>query len=894
VLISTSIKRPIQTSLGKYETIVSSFTSTSDTPLTGKLLRVLPALYLSDPTLDPQPNSKSFQVIYPASGSVELTTVADIRSKNYKVSLEVIDAYSFKLTYSFFVSRSAEGYVLDNLQDNRTLFDSSAFDSNVVLHVDINNTTAKYVAPIQVNACGLKTDFGVTGYTPGTDLEFEISYLLKEVNNNFYFGFYREDIIGNNSNFVKDSGLNYALIDSGVNQVDSLPYASITDGSGFVSGVGKITIDGATLLSGATYKAYVVYQYNGSWFTCISGSITQSGATIPITLGNLSSLITDELGGTTTLECIEGISSCANINACVTLDKVSYGTNLTANGITGVFSDYFVKGTVTVNGTTNAVGGTAISSVTTDNANDVELCVDYMPTEGFIGQKYLVFKFEFDYGSHKDEIIQIIELRYNVVETVNVLDDVICSETAGSQIFTVTTGSGCLDKTSVNGSPFVTSNIVTANSGSSLTIDSDLLSVNDELTVKSICDGTTGTDAIDDTCSDRAIVNIVQRTTVLNDAYSVELLVSGSYDSIVILASGLIGNNTLIGSGVLISGSTGFGSLPSYPISYTVTVTVNGNSESYSFSMAQGNEVANGIYETVNNTTTDINCVADTLCSENVAGFEITCDEATQTITIVQTQSFSSVVENDTSSMTTDGVTFAAIPASVVGEEKVFLQRDVTFADGCDPISIQQTVTCLAEVECTNTRDITIAYDSGNTELDITFADTISSTKSEDILRVSIDGGLTFQEYDLIASSYTSIAIDGNETVVVENTVKFADGCADLVFTETVNLAESFVDCDYSTYTATMDAYDADNEEFAVSFTGDETALIVNEKYFTLDGSNPFDEEGNIKGIPYEGVVNAVGQFIIGWRVQKENCNPEIIYAYQYVSGLSFKNVAGA
>ena len=103
-----------------------------------------------------------------------------------------------------------------------------------------------------------------------------------------------------------------------------------------------------------------------------------------------------------------------------------------------------------------------------------------------------------------------------------------------------------------------------------------------------------------------------------------------------------------------------------------------------------------------------------------------------------------------------------------LGQSVVYLKRSITFSNGCQPIEVNETVFCSMTENCDN--ELEVEYTLTPTLLTITETQTINSPIHNDSgLMVSIDGGVTFNEYT------SPITLVGGEEIVITHTIEFSD-----------------------------------------------------------------------------------------------------------------------
>jgi hypothetical protein len=264
----------------------------------------------------------------------------------------------------------------------------------------------------------------------------------------------------------------------------------------------------------------------------------------------------------------------------------------------------------------------------------------------------------------------------------------------------------------------------------------------------------------------------------------------------------------------------------------------------------------------------------------NTAAFNYTCDEETGDIAIEVIEAFESPTDGDpVFELSTDGgMTFIPCPSTISGAYSAFVRYRAKFTDGCPEVYMEQAIECNPLLEFTNTREVEIEVVGD--ELIINITDSWTSTDLQDTLRVSIDNGVTFDEFTP-SSTYTPIALEGEENIVVEWNVIFDDGTPDLHGIKTLKNINQTAPADcagYDDYTLAVE-YDELTGIFTATKTGNETVLLVNDLRFSLGmvTGNPFDDNGS--GVPYTDPVRGEGMFIAAWKIKLADCAPKILYA---------------
>lgn len=863
MLSQSTIPNPIQAAQGQY--VETCCTFTSDVSLNGKLIRVNLGMFV-DITSPPPTTSALYQGIYGTNTLLTYVGV-DPNAENVEVELEAIDDFNFKIYWRGFIGENYGTWLTDIGVNNATLLSNpSSANSNIGIHVDVNGDTITCLVPLQSNeTCSDPVLINTTlGYCPGQDLVIAPKITGNNISNNFYFGWYREDSISNSTGLLPDTGLNYALIGTGVTQVGNIPFSCIKDGGGFTNNpggpgpsapaaTGQVTIDGSCLLPNACYRAYVVYKQNGEWKSCISDPIKQKGNVNNIIYGDLTYCLTDVTG----LEhesngCFSGVSGCGEIKVCVKMDEASYNAALLAEGLPGSMQDNWVE--------TNVLFGSI--PVTVDAAYN-ETCATF--NEALItGCRQIVFMHVFQMDGYRDYVYVPVEICFNegfddinltiLDENNNVVESDYCAE--DDAILTAAIPSGATANLMVNDA-IVQSNALSV-SGTVLTIDTSLLEIDVCYCVKIVEQGEDN--------EEPCVCPPCERKTM-------SFILTGPPDPVIevgLMWNGCEGTVTETISNQTVTHDTGTITLPLNQSTMNLVVNavdpVTGCIHTGSYS-GDTDTNASFFLQRVTLTQPDCDCDEEPTDCDNTASIgNINCDNETQTITFSFDSNFNSPVANDIRLVSTDGINYSPASTSYTGEDVIFIDWLIDFDDDCPPIRIIESIECLPSAQCVNQRQITCIC--VNSTLVLGYTDNINSPIVTDILYISIDGGVSYTEYNPL-SSYTPITLNQGEEAIIYSITTFDDGCADLqTLPITCNCDQTpNPNCDYSAFALTCTE---SNGVFTLNKTGDESLLIVNDLQFSLD-SSPL--------IGYTNSVTGEGLFIGEWTIQIDGCEPHVLSA---------------
>lgn len=484
-----------QSAQGQLVTV--SFTLLSSEILTGNVLRVNPALWLSN-AIDS--TNTSWQVTYPMStpiGGVEMNYVGVAVNENYSLNIEVIDSYRFKLIYKYFNLYDLNGYLNDvNYNNSQVFLSSSVANKDLVLDVEnVNNSDQIYVgvaSTVSGFSSGINID--VTGFNPNSDLVVNLTSQIQSISNTWYVGFVDITSITSTSPFAQDFSLNYGEVSNGVSAVEDLPIDVFQGGSGFTwngnESTAQVSIKSSELDVNKVYKLYAIYRESGVWKSYVSPQLVALSSDRDQILAEYTTSITDVFGNVHDSGCVSNISACGELTFCATLDLVSYDAALSAAGILGSFSDYYKSGGIYVSQgePTEALLGQVIRSTETLTSSELTLCFT-VNDDSLSGQKYYTFSIKTTIDGVDDYQNIVIPVYYSKVLEVepsiqlNGADvDRICIEENSYDI--VNLDDGCMTMVSLNGGVYNESPIIVENN-----IDPTALEESDLVCLKTTCDG---------------------------------------------------------------------------------------------------------------------------------------------------------------------------------------------------------------------------------------------------------------------------------------------------------------------------------------------------------------------------------------------------------------------
>lgn len=883
-IISSS--NPLQCAQGQL--VEASVTMKSDQMLIGEVLRFNAGLYISSSTNNAE---WSWQITMPASGTSDCTYIGGAVNENFRLELEVIDAYTFKLNYHFIALTDLDGYLNDFSYNNSSILNSFSSNKNLAIsayHV-IEGDIAEVLVPINVNGFNSELLIDVSGFNPNEDLEVRFMKGTDEISNTWYCGLLKTDNVTGNSFFVDDYHLNYGIVQNGVSPIhDDIPMLAFSSGIGFTyNGLvsqGKITVDKSYLNQSDKYRLYAVYRENGIWKSYLTPELSALSSDREQVLCNVSTQVTDTLGNVYANPCLSGLAP-GSVSACVEFDIMSYNSNLAAAGISGGFADYYQGVNVFVSDGEPNEGylGQSILYRVDQDANKLKVCINYNQ-EGS-GEKYFAFQLKTIIDGVVDYLNVVIHLGFVGVIT-NV--DYSLQNAAGSQVLALCAEGGgglnsgladtCEALISVNGSNY-------QNAGTLGGLQFNGYSEGDIICVKAICEGTPTTDdCVCPECEGQADIYLNQNTCTEN-TLNLTIAITNSQKEIV---SGNVIIRDPLGFTYteplnVITNSVHTIPLPGVSIPETLRyfyVIELWDVEGCYYRKNLGNITTpnadvGGCAESINLTvyaqgTTDCDCQGEEPVPnncENVLWFESECDPSTGQITVTPRESFASPVAEDTISS----------PLTGVGELTV--TRSVSFSDGCDPITATEVFTCATIRSCNNS--LVIESDITNGIVTLTETESFDSVIASNTgLKYSLDNGATWEDY----TSPVELA-EGN-TLIYSRSVLFEDGCDDIIQSGSITNEEENEDpsspecAGYNAFSISA-SYDTNTQQFSATWSGDESLLEISEMLWLIGGSDPFDN--NNSGVPYFfSPINGQGVFVVGWKIKLPDCEEAILYATAY------------
>lgn len=861
----------------------------SDTPLAGKVIKFNPGIY----TTGSEPSGIAFQILYPmVAGKYEMTRIS---CKNYKAYIEVISTHRFIIEYHFFVTRDLGDWLPDAPFALANAFNTDAISAEVGFYVKCQNESVIAGVPVEIQGqCGVEVAYDKNEFVPGVDLHIKASISGRTVSNNAYVGIIKDNLINQNDLIVPGLLLSYSKIDNSHSAVSSLPDILKAGSKGFqmVSGVAQadIVIDGSYLVHNGAYRVYVVFFSAGIWHSCISEPIVQKTTRVPI-VPDVASTVSS-MGSTVTSACVTGLSNLKPATLVAQIDISDYNSQLSSLGYTDTFSDYYVSAKAFIAQSANAMSGINLT-LTSNPATGTFTVSNFTTTKA---QVFVIIQMKLLIDGVEDIINVIFDLKYNPIkipfyykvydEDGNQVEEM-CDgvDHVGNKIFT------CDLYQSIDGGTYVDNDIIT-----NLDIDLAKIPFDARVCFKAVCAGVVATPGDCDCPDCPPLVAVAQITHYQNGQKKFEVI---SPDNVDVEHTFFMWGGGTHTPAPILNGpiwtdvleppqNTDYYQFEISKLTKTIGTCEYGTG-SYLGLVVQGYEPLPGHGSGIDyieeiqiplDSLNDCECPPVLVC-DNYAAYAITCDKDTQEVTIGLHKSFSSSPEMEENKCSIDGGrTYIDTPASITGEANIFLRYTATFDDGCPPVNIEQVVQCKKNLEVLDDREIDLTID-GDDLLQITLTDNFGNTAIEDMLYVSLDGGETWLEFDLLDGGYVPIQLFGGESIMAYSNTVFLEKVEDVKAQKTLKGSIMLANCPgYSAYGLTVN-YDSSTGTFTATKSGNEGDLIHNELLWTLNSGDPFQ----MGGIPYTGPLTAEGIFIAAWKIQLANCAPKIIYAVDYGRG---------
>lgn len=874
-----TVTQTYQLCMGEYADLRAGFVS--DTILTDKVLKFNPGLY----TISGEPNGTAFQIKYPGGpGTYEMAIVS---CKNYKAYLIVISPYRFQIEYHFFVSKDISGWLPNTTFALYNALDGNGFASSLGFFIQVHDEIVVAEIPVEVQGfCQIDTEFLHDGFIPNKDCKITIEVPNLSVTNNFYAALIKDNLINQSDNIVPGLILSYAQISNGSTNFRDIPNLFSASSKGFVNLANKATADvviqGSSLQANGQYRLYIVYYTSGGWRSCISEPIRQKTSRSPV-VPSVETAISDDSGNSINTSCGKGMANSRAYSLSATIDITDYNSKLSAEGHTGTYGDYFVSAIAFISKTTNGNSGVNIP-LSGNHSSGVFEIADFVTNSP---SAFVIIQVRMKIDGIDDLINIVFDLTYSARKT-PFLYRVLDSEGFVEELCDVedyignTTWSECELYQSIDGGPFVPNTIING-----LDIDLSNMPFDAKVCFQAVCD--LGATADPNCGSEKFAIRTVKEScisvfgnTLCTPTYFFDFF---NFDPGTWVAEMTPVFNDI--PNIVTPQLTGDNYNDTWDIDpqliqYITSLKFIINSDGCEYIIEDALPYLNTPAQPSISipVSSDCDCPEELLCN-NYAAFETTCDRDTHEVTISLFKNINSPIDTEQELCSLDGgITYIPLPASVIGEANIFLRYTATFTDGCEPVNIEQVITCQKYLEVLDERFIELEID-GNGFLNIDITSEFGNTPLEDLLYVSLDGGLNFITYDLLGDGYEPIQLTGGENIVVRSRTVFDAKTEDLIARGIIPNPIQLQNCPgYGDYTLMVN-FDEDTSTFEVVKTGDESQLIKNEILWTLNGGDPI----NGGGIPYFGPFVGEGLFVAAWLIQLENCAQKIIHSARFGKG---------
>jgi hypothetical protein len=877
----TSLISPINAAKGQFVQFSLSYQST--VPLVGQLLEVNLAPFTNQ--LLPNPAVYAYQVPYTIGTQDMNFVLPSDKNRNFRIEFEAITSTTFRLNFELFMVSDLDGFVSDVVFDNTLTFENeqgnasssiyTALQKNLWVALRVGQFTRNTPVPfLSSTECSDSLVLEQPTFVEGQNLTLTFqSPLLTDFE--YYVLIYNESQVQNGLNFVQDLQINYARIDNQVNSVATLPSGAFLSGTGFINGQAQLEINGAFLQAVNDYVIIPIYRHGGTWRSCRINLRAGETGFQPIVGDVTCRHDIQDFSPFGTSCCGIGIPLGEKINVEFTAQKASWNAQI-STFFPGTFNDYFHSAKIEFS--TQLPSSQPVLSTPASNLQVSQTSSQMIVTGSFtppaVGVWYALLTIKMVYPTHEDIIVK--PLRLSIFNTTQVLqyslldgdgnpvDSELCIQQDGDVTFSYTPLN--VDTKlyySLNGGAWIKAvigNFITGISDGVVTFDADALSVNDSICFKLIVEGAGGQSGGGDDPSCDFCDDFINATVIWEDnpvagtqQVVVNLPFSPDFGQWYLSQPAAPDTNGVLSQNTQIPIQLNF----SAPVVLNIFVEIDDCFYSRTYIISQPNQL---ITEPVLLSGCNPQLLPIPSTCDNVASIIHQCLPDIATIDIAFTETFTSPVDDDIQEISLDGgATWIPAPLDVTDEPFIIIRRIVTFTDGCPTLNLYQTVTCIPETECFNSRLVEFTVDE-NDLLTITLTDDFNSSVDTDVVQVSLDGGLTFASYA------APIQLSGGEEVVITSLVTFDDNCPALTF-QTSFINDITAQCDYDQFE--FECVFAENTNtFTFDFDGDESLLEVNIKEYSLDGG--------VTWIPYVGAVNA--EFILGrWTVKYENCEKHII-----------------
>lgn len=868
-----TVTQNYQLTVGEYAEVSVGFVS--DEVLTDKVVKFNPGLY----TVDGAPKGTAFQLKYPAAPGRYL--MQKVSCKNYRAYIDIISPYRFNIEYHFIASKNISGWLPDAPFALHNALDTNSFSADLGFYIKVHDEAVVANVPVDIRGfCDVNTIFLSDDFIPGQDLAIDILIPNVSVSNNCFMALVKDNIINQVSDIIPGLIMSYATVGVGSIAYLDIPNLFRTSSQGFANSPdgakAKAVINGNYLLANGVYRLYVVYHTGGAWHSCISEPIRQKTNRLPI-VPLVDYEVSDKFSNTATTSCCTGLTNFRKYDLKATLDLADYVLKLTNAGYAGIFTDFYKGSKAFIGLSANAKSGIPIN-LTANPATGVFSIADFQTNKK---QAFVIIQITMLIAGVEDVISIVYDLSFNAAQLpydYKVYDSIgLVSELCDGEDYIGNKLWDCDLYQSIDGSVFSDNTIING-----LDIDMSKLPFDSHVCFKAVCDLGIGdpsqSDCDCDGCDDFAV-----KLELLSDNVGIYIDITpyaGTIQSAFVMANLYNPNGSPV-NGSLPYSNEYIGSNQSFELLQIRVTLTNGCkylwNGLYSINQSNGDIIIEDLILGKVSESEDCDC-PDPLVCDNYAAFEVDCDPLTQEVTTNLVNNSTSPIDTEEDICSLDGgLTFISRPATISGKSNVYLKYTATFTDGCPPLSIEQVVECGKKLELLDERTLELSV-NGDGELEIDIDTTFGNPELEDILYVSLDGGETWQEFDLLGDGYTPIKLTGTEDIIAYTNTSFDAITEDVIAQGRLKAPIFLENCEgYDSYGLTA-TYDDETGTFEVTKTGDENDLIVNDLLWTLNSGDPLTGGG----IPYFGAFVGEGLYIAAWRIQLKNCTPKTIYTAIY------------
>ncbi len=461
---------------GQYKEITVRYTSTVS--MSGKFVRINPALWLINQTVEPAHLGAFYYIYSFTPGTYPMIWAGNDSQLNINATVTVIDNQNFEVTLRFIHFADLDTFIdgSGNAPIDRVLLQtlgaSSVYNQQKKFYFYLYcqlapNNVVKLYTPIEYTAghynrssnngnplanwTYVLTQNGQNASGFSQLIDTKINFFIPSstpIQNKFYFGIFKASNPASGGTYWSALNMQYAEVQSGTKNTLPIPIPNnkIVAQSGlamvFNSGLASVTIDSSYFEANESYQFFLAVQIGQKWQSWISPEIGVSETADP-TYGDI--IVTGEIEGLSTVfgNCIGNVTPGMSLTFCATHDKPSYNAALLANNL-GVSFDANLRGYNVIK--TNQIPfpntiptGQALSYIANETSTTSTICTELTISNSDIGEDvYLAFIWEFEVntgsGTYTDQIITYA--KYNVVAAVPSPDITLGDIVINEEVFT--------------------------------------------------------------------------------------------------------------------------------------------------------------------------------------------------------------------------------------------------------------------------------------------------------------------------------------------------------------------------------------------------------------------------------------------------------------------------